>query len=74
VAPDRCLIIGDRNDRDGEAARRGGFPLLLKTGPTSPKKAGYFSAYAQLVEEFAQAADTGSAGRAKLDQADRAER
>ena len=24
VAPDRCLVLGDRDDADGEAARRGG--------------------------------------------------
>jgi beta-phosphoglucomutase-like phosphatase (HAD superfamily) len=29
VRPERCLIIGDRDDRDGEAARRGGFRFLM---------------------------------------------
>lgn len=29
VAPERCLVIGDRDDADGEAARRGGFQFRL---------------------------------------------
>lgn len=63
VDPARCLIIGDRDDRDGEAARRGGFQLLLKTDSASPKTAGRFAAYAELIEELTQAADLGPAGR-----------
>jgi len=29
IAPEECLLIGDRDDRDGEAARRAGVPYLL---------------------------------------------
>lgn len=29
VSPGQCLVIGDRDDRDGEAARRGGMRYLI---------------------------------------------
>lgn len=56
VQPARCLIIGDRDDRDGEAARRGGFQLLLKTSPKSPERRGQFSRYSELLGELAEIA------------------
>lgn len=31
VPPEHCVLIGDRDDRDGECARRAGVPYLLKT-------------------------------------------
>ena len=31
IPPERCLLIGDRNDRDGECARRLDVPFLLKS-------------------------------------------
>jgi phosphoglycolate phosphatase/putative hydrolase of the HAD superfamily len=52
ASPSRCLIIGDRDDRDGEAARRGGFQLLLKTSAKSPIRRGEFSRYSDLVGEL----------------------
>ena len=30
AVPERCVVIGDRDDRDGECARRIGAPFLLK--------------------------------------------
>ncbi|HBG06019.1 MAG: hypothetical protein A2075_15650 [Geobacteraceae bacterium GWC2_58_44] len=29
LSPDQCLVIGDRDERDGEAARRAGMPYLV---------------------------------------------
>jgi phosphoglycolate phosphatase/putative hydrolase of the HAD superfamily len=54
IPPSRCLIIGDRDDRDGAAAKRGGFAYLKKTsrrrGPTQYQ----FSSYHDLVDELAE--------------------
>jgi HAD superfamily hydrolase (TIGR01549 family) len=52
VEPPRCLVIGDRDDRDGAAALRGGFPFLKKVGPNAPGASGAFRHYAELVAEL----------------------
>lgn len=52
VPPNRCLIIGDRDDRDGEAARRGGFIFLRKTATDQHQEPFAFSRYRQLVREL----------------------
>jgi len=44
--PDECLLIGDRDELDGECARRLGVPFLLKTNSTTgPNR---FARYAEL--------------------------
>jgi HAD superfamily hydrolase (TIGR01549 family) len=46
-----CLCIGDRDDRDGEAARRAGMEyLLLKRNRSRGKKT--FQSYFQLIDEI----------------------
>lgn len=55
VTPSRCLVIGDRDDRDGEAARRGGFPFLLKVRARNGAQRGEFRSY----EELIRAVDAG---------------
>ena|SRR3989338_3944140 len=46
-----CLCIGDRDDRDGEAARRAGMEyLLLKRNRSRSKKT--FQSYFQLIDEI----------------------
>jgi FMN phosphatase YigB (HAD superfamily) len=52
IDPARCLIIGDRDDRDGEAARRGGFSFLRRTSAASPARPGEFADYADLIREL----------------------
>jgi FMN phosphatase YigB (HAD superfamily) len=52
VRPDRCLIVGDRDDRDGEAARRGGFLFLKKVSNRRQPKMLEFRHYAELIHEF----------------------
>lgn len=47
VAPGDCLVIGDREDRDGECARRLGARFLLKVR-RRPRAAGEFRDYAEL--------------------------
>ncbi len=49
VAPEETLLVGDRDDRDGECARRAGVRYLLRTGQPSadPDKFGHFG---ELVE------------------------
>lgn len=51
--PHRCLIIGDRDDRDGEAARRGDF-MFLKKVPSAGGAPGQFESYARLLAEIEQ--------------------
>ncbi len=53
VPPSRCLIIGDRNDRDGEGARRGGFAFLLKTRGRRKSGQQQFRYYSDLARELA---------------------
>ena len=47
VAPADCLVIGDREDRDGECARRLGARFLLKVRHP-PRASGEFRDYAEL--------------------------
>lgn len=43
VSPEECLLIGDRQDRDGECARRLGVPYLIKSRrPSSPHEFVHF--------------------------------
>jgi HAD superfamily hydrolase (TIGR01509 family) len=54
VPPSRCLIIGDRNDRDGDGAKRGGFAFLRKTrGKWKPGQQ-QFRCYRHLAQELAE--------------------
>ena len=53
IPPARCLIIGDRDDRDGEAAKRGGFAYLKKTSGGRRPAQYQFSDYHDLVNELA---------------------
>jgi HAD superfamily hydrolase (TIGR01549 family) len=52
ISPSRCLIIGDRDDRDGEAAKRGGFIYLKKTSGRRQAKQYHFKCYRDLVCEL----------------------
>ncbi len=47
-----CVLIGDRDDRDGECARRVGMTYLLKTGH-SPTKLRHFTNYHELASSVA---------------------
>jgi phosphoglycolate phosphatase/putative hydrolase of the HAD superfamily len=47
ILPKDCVIIGDRDDRDGEAARRAGMPFLLFS-PGRPVSPGSFQNFFQL--------------------------
>ena len=51
VSPGRCLIIGDRDDRDGEAARRGGFMFLRKVAAFGRTRTRAFTHYGGLIAE-----------------------
>jgi putative hydrolase of the HAD superfamily len=52
VTPSRCVIIGDRDDRDGQAAKRGGF-LFLKKIPGKRRPASReFNSYQTLADEL----------------------
>lgn len=48
VEAGECLLIGDREDRDGECARRVGVPCLLKSASSDPGK-GRFARYSELL-------------------------
>lgn len=50
VSPDQALMIGDRDERDGEAARRLGCPYLLLAG--RPAGAGEFGGYDELLRSL----------------------
>lgn len=52
LSPAECLFVGDRDDRDGECARRCGMPYLLynHSKPSSPKT---FSSYSILLGRIA---------------------
>jgi len=52
VSPSRCLIIGDRDDRDGEAARRGGFLFLKKVPAKRSGVSGTFTSYQALADKL----------------------
>jgi len=53
AAPETCLVIGDRDDRDGEAARRAGMRFLLRV-PREPSSPGHFARFAELVDAVEQ--------------------
>lgn len=55
VPPGEALMIGDRDDRDGEAARRLGCPYLLLV--SRPSSAVEFANYAVLASSLSQAAE-----------------
>ena len=48
LPPEACVMIGDRDDRDGEAARRVGMPYLRKVWD-GKSEAGTINHYAELV-------------------------
>ena len=48
VPPGQCLLIGDRDDRDGECARRLDVPFLLKTSESRLAE-GRFADFAELL-------------------------
>ncbi len=50
VAPERCVVVGDRDERDGEAARRVGADFLLKT--RRPAGPGEFRRFSELLPGF----------------------
>ena len=50
-APAECLMIGDREERDGAAARRLGVPFLLRS-TASPPRPGRFRDYAELISSL----------------------
>lgn len=53
LAPGDCLYIGDRDEHDGEAARRAGMPCLLWQGPGHAGPG--FHSYENLAAELAAA-------------------
>ena len=55
VHPEQCLVVGDRDERDGEAARRGGFQFLLKRSISEPVGKGQFAHYSELLNEIREA-------------------
>ena len=52
ISPSRCLIIGDRDDRDGAAARRGCFVFLKKTSGRRRSGQPQFNCYHDLAREL----------------------
>jgi FMN phosphatase YigB (HAD superfamily) len=50
MEPDDCLLIGDRDDRDGAAARRIGMPCLLRSD--RPRLPGQFVDFRSLLESI----------------------
>lgn len=55
VAADQSVMIGDRDERDGECARRAGTRWLIKTSGDRPAEL-YFKEYADLLKSFEQSA------------------
>jgi beta-phosphoglucomutase-like phosphatase (HAD superfamily) len=51
VRPSRCLVIGDRDDRDGEAARRAGCMFLRKVTAFRRLRGREFTSYRALMLE-----------------------
>jgi FMN phosphatase YigB (HAD superfamily) len=49
---ENCLLIGDRDDRDGECARRAGMPYLIKI--RQPAKPWHFRNYEECCESIQQ--------------------
>jgi putative hydrolase of the HAD superfamily len=56
LPPDACVMIGDRDDRDGEAARRVGMPFVRKTwrGPSDAETVDDYVALATLLRNGAR--------------------
>ena len=50
VPPEQCVMIGDREDRDGACARRAGIPYLIKT--PSPKAPHHFCGFEELLSSL----------------------
>jgi FMN phosphatase YigB (HAD superfamily) len=48
-----CVFIGDRDDTDGETARKAGMPFLLRK--SNPRQPNEFSDYYKLLEDFSRA-------------------
>ncbi len=46
-----CLFVGDRDDRDGECARRAGMPYFIYS-TSSPARPNTFRSYGELLESF----------------------
>jgi beta-phosphoglucomutase-like phosphatase (HAD superfamily) len=67
VRPEKCLIVGDRDDRDGEAARRGGFVFLQKIAARSRPGAREFARYSELISEIERIPARWGAGDTSLD-------
>lgn len=55
VAADQAVMIGDRDERDGECARRAGTRWLIKTSGDRPAEL-YFKEYSDLLKSFGQSA------------------
>jgi len=55
ISPSRCLIVGDRDDRDGVAAKRGGFVFLKRVSSRRRAAQYQFSNYHDLVDELTNA-------------------
>lgn len=53
VSPEAGLLIGDRDDRDGESARRVGMPYLLKSASQAPPGVG-FTGFAELLSSLGE--------------------
>ncbi|MGK5091538.1 HAD family hydrolase [Deltaproteobacteria bacterium TL4] len=51
VSPHECVMIGDRNDRDGEIARRANISYLLIDNKRKMKTSHCFHSYPELMEE-----------------------
>jgi phosphoglycolate phosphatase/putative hydrolase of the HAD superfamily len=47
IPPEQCVMIGDREDRDGACARRAGIAYLIKT--TSPRAPHHFRGFEELL-------------------------
>jgi FMN phosphatase YigB (HAD superfamily) len=50
LSPGECLLIGDRDDRDGEVARRLGAPFLLRTN--TPREDHHFRDFVDLAKRM----------------------
>ncbi len=56
---ERCLMIGDRDDRDGECARRAGVACLLRRTSGEPEP-GWFRTYLELLPGDARPSGAGA--------------
>jgi len=51
MSPQEGLLIGDRDDRDGESARRVGMPYLLRSASPAPTGS-FFAAFSELLSSL----------------------